>query len=129
MAAMCPDDPCSFSNPHQAVVTFIHLRLSVDFPARRLSGTVELRVERRAPAADVLVLDTRGLDVKAVKRLEDGAVLQWRLETEHEHSAYGTPLRVTLPQDDQPLTVTVEYATRPESTALAWMEPEQTAGK
>ena len=127
---MNPDDPCSFSNAREAAVTSVHLRLTVDFEARRLHGAVELRVERREPSAAVLMLDTRDLDITAARRQEDGAALQWTLEKERTHRAYGTPLRVQLPPADaEPLTVVVEYATRPESTALAWLEPAQTAGK
>lgn len=128
---MCPDDPCSFANSHELVTTSLHLRLTVDFRERRLRGGAELRLRRLSADCRRLVLDTRGLDVTGVTLLETGAPLEWRLATENQHAAYGTPLHVQLPPavPEEEVGVSVQYQTRPESTALAWMEPTQTAGK
>lgn len=54
----------SYANPHAMRVEHADLALDVDFAARRLSGTVDLRVRRSDAAARELVLDTRDLIVR-----------------------------------------------------------------
>ena len=119
-------DPSSFAVPREFVVTAARLKLRVDFKSRVLSGVANLTVERRDEFATHLVLDTRDLDITAVTDLTTGAPLPW---TRGEpHPALGRSLRVQLPACSS-TEISVAYSTQPKSTALAWLAPEQTAGR
>ena len=75
VAAAATRDPHSHADPSQYVVRHASLDLETDFSAHRLRGAVDLTVERIAPTADRLLLDTRGLEIEAVGlRDEAGAV-------------------------------------------------------
>jgi aminopeptidase N len=132
-AAVAAPDPHSNADPSQFVVRHVALDLETDFVARRLRGAVDLTVERVAPGADRLLLDTRGLEIHAVGlRAATGeftplehrlgppdAVLGSALEIRMPAAAGATPRQV----------VRIEYSTGPDATALQWLAPEQTAGR
>jgi len=120
-------DVHSYANPEEIRVRDVALDLDVDFGKRILSGTATLHFERSDPAADRLVLDTRGLDVA---RAESGRGQAWaaaRHEIGPADPILGAPLSIQLaPGDDR---VRIAYATRPTASGLQWLEPAQTAGK
>ncbi|XP_037072530.1 leukotriene A-4 hydrolase-like [Pollicipes pollicipes] len=120
-------DPSSFSCPEKAAVTALNLKLRVDFAAKALVGSAELTVERRQADATHVVLDTRDLDVSAVTDLDAGAPLEWSEGA--VHAALGRPLTVQLPAGGGAARLAIQYSTRPACTALAWLEPAQTAGR
>jgi hypothetical protein len=68
-------DEHSFANTAEMQVRHVELALDVDFAARRLSGTVDLEVERHDAAATRLVLDTRDLVVREAWLLDAAGVL------------------------------------------------------
>jgi leukotriene A-4 hydrolase/aminopeptidase len=116
-------DPHSFSRPGDVVVRHLELDLTVDFENRRLSGHADLTIERVNPGAEELILDTRDLDVGAVK-LDGTEPVEFRLSD-------ALPLlgrSLTIPIGAETKTVRVEYRTSPEAAALQWLEPSQTAG-
>ncbi|HEX9799361.1 MAG TPA: M1 family metallopeptidase [Thermoanaerobaculia bacterium] len=117
-------DPHSLSRPDEVAVTHLDLDLTVDFAAKTLAGTASLTVERRAPGAEQLWLDTNGLDIVAVRL--DGAPepVAHRLST--EIPLLGRALSVPLGPETR--VVHVDYRTRPDAAALQWLDPAQTAG-
>ncbi len=116
-------DPHSFARPDEVAVTHLHLDLAVDFAARRLAGSVELTLDRRRPA-DRLWLDTRDLDVLAV-RLDGGGAAPFELGP--PDPTLGRALAIPLAPGTR--KVTISYRTRPEAAALQWLEPAQTADR
>jgi len=116
-----PADPHSFANPAEARVRHVDVRLHVDFEARSLAGTATLDIDR-APGAEEIILDTRGLDIRAVTT-PLGDALRWELGDPVEH--LGRPLRVRLPAGLD--RVEVHYRTGPDAAAVQWLGPEQTA--
>ena len=123
-----PMDPHSHAEPSRIRVRHVELDLTVDFTARRLSGTATLTLERPDPevadGAATLVLDRASTlvidDVTALdttpRAFEVGAV----------DPILGTALRLdVLPGD---AAVVVHYHTEPEAAALQWLAPEQTDG-
>ncbi|HEY0053067.1 MAG TPA: M1 family metallopeptidase, partial [Caulobacteraceae bacterium] len=116
-------DPHSFARPAEARVTHVALDLVADFERKSLSGTATLDLQV-ADGARELVLDTRDLDIRAVRA--NGQALQFRLGA--ADPAKGRPLIIQLPEGGA-RQVTVEYATRPDADALQWLTPAQTAGK
>jgi aminopeptidase N len=114
-------DPHSFSRPDQIAVRHLSLDLTVDFDERRLGGTAALELDRRAPDATTLVLDTWELDVDAVTT-EDGTDLPFELGD--RDPVLGRALTVQVGTAER---VVVRYATGEGARALQWLEPAQTA--
>jgi aminopeptidase N len=116
-------DVHSFARPSDARVTHVALDLAADFSTRCLTGTATLTLERR-PGASVVVLDTRDLDILGVATTT-GTRLSYTLGD--LDPILGRALTVTLPSSSEPIVVS--YRTSPDSAALQWLEPAQTAGK
>jgi aminopeptidase N len=133
VAAAAARDPHSHADPSQYVVRHAVLDLEADFSAQRLRGTVELTVERIAPTANRLLLDTRGLEIRAVDlRDEAGAVTPLEHRLGPPDPILGRALEIDMPAPTSTTArqvVRVEYSTGPDATALQWLAPEQTAGR
>jgi aminopeptidase N len=113
-------------------VRHVELALDVDFAARRLSGTVDLDVERQDATAIRLVLDTRDLVVREAWLVEpSGALTPTRFALGPTLRTLGEPLTliVTPGPVGSRLRVRISYQTRPGASGLQWLEPAQTAGK
>ena len=123
-------DHYSFANVDEFVTEHLHLDLAVDFEQEVLRGTAELQMRRLDADAGEIILDTRDL---AIDSITVSTVASNRAPVEfalgQTDQILGTPLTIRLPEDsgDQ-FTVTISYATSPESTALGWLPPELTAG-
>jgi aminopeptidase N len=131
-AAAPTGDDHSFANIAQLQVRHVELALDVDFPARRLSGVVDLEVERLDPAADRLVLDTRDLVVREAWLVApSGALTPTSFTLGATLRTLGEPLTIVVPQGPagSRLRVRISYQTRPGASGLQWLEPAQTAGK
>ncbi|HEX2252435.1 MAG TPA: M1 family metallopeptidase [Thermoanaerobaculia bacterium] len=121
-AAQRVDDPHSWAEPWDVAVTHLGLDLDVDFAARQLAGTARLDLDNRT-AATTLFLDTRDLDVRAVRR-DDGEAAHFELGP--ADPVLGRRLAVAIEPDTE--WVEIEYATSPAAAAVQWLDPEQTAG-
>ncbi len=122
----------SFANTAQMQVRHLDLSLDVDFEARRLSGVVDLEVERRAESAATLVLDTRDLIVRAAWLVgDDGRLEPTSFELGAPVGTLGAPLtvRVAAGAVGSRYRVRISYQTRPQASGLQWLEPAQTAGR
>jgi leukotriene-A4 hydrolase len=120
-------DPCTLSNLDEISFTHLSLALEVDFDASVLRGVATWRLKLIQSSSRV-TLDTRGLSVTRATVL--GADAPFSLGA--EHAAFGTPLTVKLPEKCEPgreLVLSITYQTSPQSSALGWLPPEQTAGK
>ncbi len=113
----------SYARPQEARVSHLALDLAVDFDARRVGGTATLDIERR-PDAKTLVLDSKGLEIESIA---DAAMqpLPWKLGATDEN--LGAPLIIGLKPDTG--RIIIRYKSAPESGALQWLTPQQTAGK
>ena len=133
VAVAATRDPHSNADPSQYLVRHAALDLETDFSAHRLRGAVDLTVERIAPTADWLSLDTRGLEIEAVGLRDDaGAVtpLEHRLGPPDPILGRALEIHMPAPAGATPRQVVrVEYSTGPDATALQWLAPEQTAGR
>jgi aminopeptidase N len=125
-------DLYSFANVEQFVTEHLHLVLRVDFEREILRGTAILQMQRLDPAARAIVLDTRDLTIESVAvttEVTGPVAAEFELGETDPH--LGTPLTIQLPQSVtglEPVTVTINYETSPDSTALGWLPPELTAG-
>jgi len=114
-------DPHSFSDLDQGRVTSMDLDLNVNFSTSRIEGKATLKLA--APAAGPLDLDTRDLEIKNVTDAA-GSDLKWELTEKDD--VLGTCLRIQMP--DGTSSLTIDYVTSPEASALQWLEPAQTDG-
>jgi aminopeptidase N len=122
----------SFANTAQMQLRHLDLSLDVDFEARRLSGVVDLEVERRDDTAASLVLDTRDLVVRDAWLLaDDGRLERTPFELGAAVGTLGRPLTIRVPAGalGSRYRVRVSYQTRPQASGLQWLEPAQTAGR
>jgi aminopeptidase N len=115
-------DASSYARPAEARVTHVALDLAADFEAKRMTGTATLDIAA-APSAREIVLDTRGLAVRAVTDIE-GRALPFAFGT--GDAARGAPLTVQL---NGARRIRIDYSSAAEAEALQWLSPEQTAGK
>ena len=113
----------SFAKPEEAHVTHVALDLRADFEAKRLSGTAQLRIERRSDAKQI-VLDTRDLEIEQVTDLS-GRKLAFMMAP--PDPILGRALSVFLPDGNS--DIVIHYQTSPTAEALQWLEPSQTAGR
>lgn len=122
----------SLANLAQMRIQHVDLYLDVDFAAQRLSGVVDLKVDRLDDNARTLVLDTRDLAIRRIWLLADGRpqqVLPFALG--EPVGTLGQALTIDLPagHGDHSFAVRISYQTRPETSGLQWLTPAQTAGK
>ena len=115
-------DPHSYSRPDEVAIEHLDLDLTVDFESQRLSGRASLRLADHQ--AERLILDTRDLDVAAV--FLDDAETAAEFELGAADPALGQSLTIPITAETQ--VVHVDYASRPEATAVQWLDPAQTAG-
>ena len=112
----------SHGNPNATCVTHLTLDLSLDFEKQQAAGTATLALERKDPAAP-LVLDAQGL---AVERVTGGDGRDRKYALGPEDPNIGQALTIELAPEDT--KITVHYHTTDKSGAMQWLAPEQTAG-
>jgi leukotriene-A4 hydrolase len=122
-------DEHSFSEPGRVIVRHLDLDLTVQFERRTLEGVATLTVERSSQyPTGPLTLDTRALTIHRVETADrDAPYREVPFEVGAIDPILGAPLTIDLPERVQ--RVRVRYSTSPDSTALQWLEPAQTAGK
>jgi leukotriene-A4 hydrolase len=116
-------DQHSYSNVAEIKTTHLHLDLEVDFEAKQLIGSVTHTVENLT-GATTMIFDAHSLAIDKVE-LDNG------IETTFEIGAFDELLGNALSVAVQPETelVTIYFSTAPDSKALQWLSPQQTAGK
>ena len=125
-------DLYSFANVEQFVTEHLHLDLTVDFDREVLSGTAILQLRQLDPEARAVVLDTRDLAIESVSvSTAAGEPVAAEFELGETDAHLGTPLTIRLPDSltrVENVTVSIDYETSPDSTALGWLPPALTAG-
>lgn len=116
-------DPHSYSEPNNCIVTHLDLDLHIDFNDKVLSGVASWKIDNKREA-DEIIFDTKQLSISKVW-LDDGKATTYELGTSHK--VFGQALTVALQPGTE--TVHIEYKTHPEAGALMWLEPSQTQGK
>lgn len=116
-------DAHSYARPDEARVKHVSLDLVPDFEAKRLGGTARLTFEK-APDADSILLDIRGLAIRQVTDVQ-GNPLGFNVGA--DDPVRGQPLAVALPAEGD--VIVIQYETSPDAAAVQWLAPEQTTGK
>ncbi|XP_011066980.1 PREDICTED: leukotriene A-4 hydrolase-like [Acromyrmex echinatior] len=126
--ALSPGDPHSFSRPEFARVTNIHLELYVDFNRCVLKGKAILTIEKKCSITEI-ILDNYALVIERVTNPVTDEILKYSVG--HQHIV-GSPFTIQLPQTEEKYLMStckiqIEYETSPNSPALYWLTPAQTA--
>jgi len=122
------NDPNSYAQPDQVVVTHLDLDLKIDFPHRQLDGLATLKLDWKNPKAPALVLDTSALKIASVEAVAaDGKTQPLKYALAPAVKAMGSKLTIEAPM--HPAQVRIAYVTSPDATGLQWLPPAQTADK
>ncbi|MCX7743122.1 MAG: M1 family metallopeptidase [Flavobacteriales bacterium] len=117
-------DPHSYAQPNKAVVKHLNLELEVSFEKEQLSGIATWEIQT-ASGADTIIFDTHHLIIDKVLSGSSDEPIKFLLGPYNE--ILGQPLYIPLNRDVS--SIRIYYHTTPESAALQWLKPEQTAGK
>jgi aminopeptidase N len=122
------NDPNSYAQPDQVVVTHLDLDLKVDFPHRQLDGVATLALAWKNPKAPALVLDTRDLKIASVDAVDaNGRTRALKYALAPVDKELGSKLTIEAPR--HPAKVRITYVTSPSASGLQWLPPAQTADK
>lgn len=116
-------DPHSFGNIHEVYCEHLDLTMDVDFDTKTITGIAQYDININEEV-DTMVFDTRKITIDSIV-LGNGESTGFRLGEYDE--LLGTPLYVEISPETEQLSI--HYKTSPESDALQWLSPEQTAGK
>ncbi|XP_060021065.1 leukotriene A-4 hydrolase isoform X2 [Lagenorhynchus albirostris] len=122
-------DTCSLASPASVCRTkHLHLRCSVDFTRRVLTGTAALTIQSQEDNLRSLTLDTKDLTIEKV--VINGQEVKYALGERQSYK--GSPMEISLPIalcKNQEIVIEISFETSPKSSALQWLTPEQTSGK
>ncbi len=116
-------DEHSYSNINEVKTDHLHLILNVDFDNKKLEGRAIHKIKNNNEATK-MIFDTHDLIIEDVL-LDDGEKTTYKLGEIDD--LLGQPLEVDIKPNTK--KVTIIYETTPESEALQWLNPQQTAGK
>jgi hypothetical protein len=117
------EDPHSFSNPENVIVTHIDLDLEINFGVKQISGKASLRINNKNGSSR-LFLDMMNLNVEKVTL--DSSDEETSFRAGRKVNDLGEPLIINILPNTK--TVHVYYSTNPDASALQWLDPVQTAG-
>ena len=118
----------SLANPAVVRVSHLNLDLTVVFERQTIQGTAILTIERLAPDATQLILDSRALQIEETAISGDGVNYGGsRFSVGPADKILGAPVIIEIAPDTR--FVRIRYSTDPAATALQWLAPAQTAGK
>lgn len=117
------DDPHSFSEPDDCIVTHLNWTLNVDFNAKVLSGVASWKITN-LDSAEKVIFDTKHLTIEKIWLDENE---ETTFDFGEEHPDFGQALTVAITPTTQ--VVNIQYETAPDAEALMWLDPEQTQGK
>ncbi len=116
-------DQHSYSNVAEVKTTHLHLDIAVDFETKMLKGSVTHTIENLT-GSENMIFDVHSLDIEKVV-LDNGE--QTTFEIGEFDELLGNSVTVALQPETE--LVTIYFSTAPDSKALQWLSPQQTAGK
>ena len=126
--AIVKDDKFTYANYDKLRISHIDLNLDVNFEEKILDGVATLDITRIDGGAEVLILDTKDLDIKSVDIFAGGASegkADYTLQAADKVLGQALTIPITAKTDQ----VKIRYSTSPKAEGLQWLSPEQTAGK
>ncbi|HEY8569190.1 M1 family metallopeptidase [Microbulbifer sp.] len=117
----------SFANTNDYRVKHLDLDLTADFDNKVLKGEAILDIQRLTEKNPALILDTRDIDVTAVRAGVGSNLQDVKFSLGKTDPHLGTPLKIELPKGAN--KVAIQYQTSPGASGVQWLDPQQTAGK
>lgn len=120
-------DPTTQSNYLDIATTHVELIWNIDFKAKIISGSARHSLLAKKDV-DKIVLDTFGLNITNVQ--VDNEQVPFVLG--EEHPVMGSPLSIKLSKvapSGKIVSVNIDYSTSTKSTALQWLDAQQTQDK
>ncbi len=115
------EEPHSFAQPNQAVITHLDLDIDVNFNHKVISGTATYTIENNDAAE--IILDSKFLTIEKVEA--DGKATNFSLGEFNE--LLGQALKISIKKNTK--QITIYYQTTAKTEALQWLSPQQTADK
>lgn len=116
-------DNQSYSNCEEVYSTHLSMELTVNFDEKKLIGFVKHDIEN-ITGTTTMIFDVNQLSIDKVV-LDDNEPTQFVIGNYDD--VKGSPMEVTVKPETK--SVTIYYSTQPNSKALQWLAPQQTAGK
>lgn len=116
-------DAHSYANPSEVRTQHLHLNIAIDFEKQIIKGKVEHSIEHLNESRNFIV-DIHDLKIDSVF-LDDSIKVDW--EIGDFDSIMGQAMHIPVLPETK--IVTIHYETSPNSKALQWLNPQQTAGK
>ena len=114
----------SYAQPENAVVKHLSLNLNADFEKNILSGFANWNIETANNATEI-IFDTHDLTIEKITLNEDSTPINFELKSADK--ILGSALHIPISSITK--SVKIFYHTSPNSLAVQWLKPEQTAGK
>ncbi len=123
------NDPHSYAQPENVLVTNIDLDLNIDVEQQTLEGTTTLTIDQKDKTSN-LILDTANLKIKSIQIQENKnkwVQAKYTLSTADE--ILGSKLEIELPKNKITKMVRVQYSASKDAKALQWDTGEQTISR
>ncbi|KAF8341710.1 peptidase family M1-domain-containing protein [Amanita rubescens] len=121
-------DPTTQSNYLKIASENISFDWKLDFEKQTISGTVTHTLRANEDGVQDVIFDTFDLEIEVIQIA--GTIVPHELKP--KDNVMGSALCIPLPKKlnlGETIVITVRYRTSPESTALQWLDKEQTQGK
>lgn len=115
------EEPHSYAQPNEAVITHLNLDIDVNFETKVISGSASYDIENNN--ADKIILDAKNLVIEKVQA--DGKDTKFSLGSYDEN--LGQPLKIEITPETK--NIKVFYQTTDKTEAVQWLNPQQTADK
>jgi leukotriene-A4 hydrolase len=115
------EEPHSYAQPNEAVITHLNLDIDVNFETEVISGSASYAIDNNN--ASQIILDAKNLVIEKVQA--DGKDTGFSLGTYDE--SLGQPLNIKI--NGSTKNITVFYQTTDKTEAVQWLNPQQTADK
>ncbi|OIP04609.1 MAG: aminopeptidase [Bacteroidetes bacterium CG2_30_32_10] len=116
-------DPHTFAKPEEVIITHSELDIQVDFAQHIIIGKVVHTISNKM-GSDKLILDCKDIIIEKVTL--GGNEKETTFALTNPIPFKGSALEININKDTN--TVTIYYQTTPQSFALQWLKPIQTAG-
>lgn len=115
------EEPHSYAQPNDAVITHLNLDIDVNFETKVISGSASYDIDNNN--AGEIILDAKNLVIEKVQA--DGKDTEFSLGDYDE--SLGQPLKIKITPEVK--KITVFYQTTDKTEAVQWLNPQQTADK
>ena len=115
------EEPHSYAQPNEAVITHLNLDIDVNFETEVISGSASYAIDNND--ASQIILDAKNLVIEKVQA--DGKDTKFSLGAYDE--SLGQPLNIKI--NGSTKNITVFYQTTDKTEAVQWLNPQQTADK